>query len=114
LIKEDRFLRLINNLDLGSPIAEDDDLLYNARVELSVFGQILRDEIDIVRGTKGSGKSALYKIFATVPAGRWPRHRGRARDRGELGAHDGGTGAVRADLDERLYAALRSEHWRPV
>ena len=34
-----------------------------ARVETSVFGDLMRDRVDLVPGTKGSGKSALYRIF---------------------------------------------------
>ncbi len=54
---------LLSSLEVGSPIAEDDALLYEARVETSVFDDLLSDKIDIVKGTKGSGKSALYTIF---------------------------------------------------
>ncbi len=34
-----------------------------ARVETSVFTDLLLDRVDLVPGTKGSGKSALYRIF---------------------------------------------------
>jgi hypothetical protein len=54
---------LLRTLDLGSSIAELDDLLESARVETSVFGDLLGDRVDLVPGTKGSGKSALYRIF---------------------------------------------------
>jgi hypothetical protein len=64
IIKADEYLALLRNLDVGSPIAENDSVLYEARVELSVFGRLLRDEIDIIRGTKGCGKSALYRLYA--------------------------------------------------
>ena len=54
---------LLEVLDLGSSIAEMDNLLNAARVETSAFTDLLRDKVDLVPGTKGSGKSALFKIF---------------------------------------------------
>ncbi len=57
-------LGLLESLDIGAPVAEDDNLLFESRVETAVFSELLRDNIDIVRGTKGSGKSALYRLFA--------------------------------------------------
>ena len=54
---------LLGTLDLGSSVAEHDNLLEGARVETSAFTDILNDRVDLVPGTKGSGKSALYRIF---------------------------------------------------
>lgn len=56
-------LGLLRDLDVGSPIAEDDNLVYECRVETSTFHGLLKDEIDIVRGTKGSGKTALFRLL---------------------------------------------------
>jgi hypothetical protein len=50
-------------IDFGSSIAEQDTLLESARVETSVFTDLFNDKVDLVPGTKGSGKSALYRIF---------------------------------------------------
>jgi hypothetical protein len=55
--------RLLRGIDLGSSVAEQDELLEAARVETSVFADLLADRVDLVAGTKGSGKSALYRIF---------------------------------------------------
>jgi hypothetical protein len=55
--------QLLEALEIGAPIAEDDNLLFDARVETSAFGDVLNDRVDIVRGTKGSGKTALFRIF---------------------------------------------------
>lgn len=57
-------LSLLQSLDVGSPIAEDDDILFASRVETSVMWDLLGDRIDIVQGTKGSGKSALYQLVS--------------------------------------------------
>ena len=50
-------------MDLGSSVAEQDTLLQTARVETSVFDDLLGDRVDLIPGTKGSGKTALYRIF---------------------------------------------------
>jgi hypothetical protein len=55
--------RILSNLDLGSSVAEQDTILQTAKVETSVFSDLLNDKVDLIPGTKGSGKSALYRIF---------------------------------------------------
>jgi hypothetical protein len=55
--------QLLQDLDLGSSIAELDTLLETARVETSAFSDLLHDKVDLIPGTKGSGKSALFRIF---------------------------------------------------
>lgn len=54
---------LLSAMDLGSSVAESDGLLETARVETSVFDDLLADRVDLIPGTKGSGKTALYRIF---------------------------------------------------
>lgn len=61
--KNSEIAGILETLDLGSSIAELDGLLETARVETSAFGDIYRDAVDLVPGTKGSGKSALFRIF---------------------------------------------------
>jgi len=56
-------LRVLSNVNLGSSIAEHDSLLWDARVETSAFLDLLQDKVDLIPGTKGSGKSALYRLF---------------------------------------------------
>jgi len=55
--------RILQELDLGSSVAESDTLLETARIETSAFSDLLMDRVDLVPGTKGSGKSALFRIF---------------------------------------------------
>jgi hypothetical protein len=55
--------QLLQTLDLGSSIAELDTLLESARVETSAFSDLWHDKVDLIPGTKGSGKSALFRIF---------------------------------------------------
>lgn len=54
---------LLQILDMGSSVAESDTLLETARIETSAFADLFNDRIDLVPGTKGSGKSALFRIF---------------------------------------------------
>ncbi len=54
--------QLLRDLDLGSSVAETDSLLETARVETSAFNDLLNDRVDLVPGTKGSGKSSLFRI----------------------------------------------------
>ena len=56
-------LLLLEALDLGTSVAESDTRLETARIETSAFTDLLHDRIDLVPGTKGSGKSALFRIF---------------------------------------------------
>ncbi|MDR5726063.1 MAG: hypothetical protein RB191_01190 [Terriglobia bacterium] len=54
---------MLGSLDLGSSVAESDTVLETARIETSAFTDLLADRVDLVPGTKGSGKSALFRIF---------------------------------------------------
>ena len=54
---------LLQGVDLGYSIAEEDTLLEAARIETSAFTDLLNDRVDLIPGTKGSGKSALFRIF---------------------------------------------------
>jgi hypothetical protein len=54
---------LLQWLDLGSSVAESDTRLEAARIETSAFSDLLNDRVDLIPGTKGSGKSALFRIF---------------------------------------------------
>lgn len=61
--KNKDLLQLIPGIDLGSSVAELDTLLETARVETSVFNDLFYDRVDLIPGTKGSGKTALFRIF---------------------------------------------------
>jgi len=63
LIKHSIAADLLRTLDLGSSIAEQDTLLETTKVETSAFSDLLSDKVDLIPGTKGSGKSALFRIF---------------------------------------------------
>jgi hypothetical protein len=54
---------MLASLDLGSSVAESDTVLETARIETSAFTDLLADRVDLIPGTKGSGKSALFRIF---------------------------------------------------
>ena len=67
--------RLLNMVDIGSSVAESDTLLESARVETSVFDDLLGDRVDLIPGTKGSGKTALYRIFVDFLSDHLLKHR---------------------------------------
>ena len=54
---------LLAGLDLGSAVAESDNLLETARVETSVFDDLLADRVDLIPGTKGSGKTLFTEFL---------------------------------------------------
>ncbi|MBC2735304.1 MAG: hypothetical protein HF981_13175 [Desulfobacteraceae bacterium] len=54
---------ILHNIKLGSSVAEFDDILNVARVDTSAFSDIFNDNVDLIPGTKGSGKTALFRIF---------------------------------------------------
>jgi hypothetical protein len=55
---------LLDQFDIGASTAEKDPLLESAKIETQEFHDLyLYDRIDIVRGIKGSGKTALYRLF---------------------------------------------------
>ncbi|MDE2142457.1 MAG: hypothetical protein KGL74_10915 [Elusimicrobia bacterium] len=56
----EELIQLLNRIDLGGSIAEQDTLLEAARVETSVFADLWNDRVDLIPGTKGSGKSSLW------------------------------------------------------
>src|SRR5437879_9686775 len=62
--QQDKQLKeLLMKCYLGSSVAESDNLLQVARIENSAFADLVSDRVDLVPGTKGSGKSALFRIF---------------------------------------------------
>lgn len=56
---------LLNTLDWGNPVAEDDDLS-RYFVKIGTFDELTSDKVDLVLGTKGSGKTALLKFLLDV------------------------------------------------
>jgi len=58
------FEKLINAFNLGTSTAEKDPLLPSAQIRTQEFYDLWQyDRIDIVRGIKGAGKTALYRVF---------------------------------------------------
>ena len=61
--KNRKILEILRGLDLGSSVAEQDNLLETARIDTSAFNDLVEDHVDLIPGTKGSGKTALYRII---------------------------------------------------
>lgn len=75
LMKNTEAAELLADLDLGSGVAETDNLLEAARIETSVFDDLIADRVDLIPGTKGSGKTALYRILVDFLPDTLLRHR---------------------------------------
>jgi hypothetical protein len=54
-----KILELLRQLDLGVSVAEQDNLLEAARIDTSAFADLVEDRVDLISGSKGSGKTAL-------------------------------------------------------
>ena len=54
---------LLKALDLGSSVAEFDDALDRYFIETEAFTALALDKADIIAGEKGTGKTALYRVF---------------------------------------------------
>ncbi|MDO3107363.1 P-loop ATPase, Sll1717 family [Mycobacteroides abscessus] len=55
---------VLQALDLGSSVAEHDELLRQHFVETSTFKQVLQGKKDVVAGDKGTGKTAIFRILS--------------------------------------------------
>lgn len=59
-------IELLKSISFGAPVAEDEiSDLANYFVQTDQWDRISRGEIDIVRGDKGAGKSAIYSLLVT-------------------------------------------------
>ena len=57
-------LKLLKQLSFGSQVAEDEiERLQDYFVQTDQWGRIVRGDIDIIRGEKGAGKSAIYLLL---------------------------------------------------
>jgi hypothetical protein len=54
---------LLRQLDLGNSVAEFDEALEHHFVETEAFDALVRDRADLIAGEKGTGKTALYRVF---------------------------------------------------
>ena len=62
IISIETYDRVISHLNFGESVAEDDNLLQNARIETSACSELMTDKVDLITGCKGSGKTALFKL----------------------------------------------------
>src|SRR6266851_2135653 len=59
-------LDLLKQMSFGSQVAEDEvSALASYFVETNQWARIANGEIDIIRGEKGAGKSAIYSLLMT-------------------------------------------------
>lgn len=58
---------ILEALDVGASVAESDQHLASYFVATGYLADLTKDRVDIVRGAKGSGKSALLKVVGEHP-----------------------------------------------
>lgn len=56
---------LIEGLSFGQRVAEDEPSLEDYFVETPLWRKIIRNEVDVVYGPKGSGKSAIFRLLTS-------------------------------------------------
>ena len=67
MIDKGKYEHLINAFDMGTSTAERDPLLPSAQILTQEFSDmVVKDRIDLVRGIKGSGKTALYRVLNII------------------------------------------------
>lgn len=54
---------LLDDIDLGHDAAENDRVLDKAFVKTEAFFRLIHDDVDLITGLKGTGKSALYRML---------------------------------------------------
>ena len=64
MLSEKQAAWLLDQFDIGASTAEKDPLLESAKIDTQEFYDLYHhDRIDIIRGIKGAGKTALYRVF---------------------------------------------------
>gem|GEM_PF-2605096 len=63
MITKENYKILIEGINLGNSVAENDDLLELARVETTMFDDVLNGKYDLISGGKGAGKTAIFKLI---------------------------------------------------
>jgi len=54
---------LLDRLEIGNSVAEFDNDLEQHFVETPTFRSLVRNDVDVVAGDKGTGKTALFRIL---------------------------------------------------
>ncbi|MDD2807134.1 MAG: hypothetical protein PHW95_01255 [Patescibacteria group bacterium] len=58
--------KIIQDIQVGNSVAENDFLLDDARVDTPIFLDVWNDKYDIIPGRKGAGKTAMFKILSSL------------------------------------------------
>lgn len=62
MIRKEEYKDLIESLNIGANVAEQDVFLEEAKVETPIFNDFLNDKIDFILGSKGSGKTSIFRL----------------------------------------------------
>jgi len=65
-IEKNQYKDILNDLNVGNSVAEQDSILEAARVETPTFDGVLNDRYDFIIGRKGAGKTAIFKILNII------------------------------------------------
>lgn len=74
-IEKNQYKEILEELDVGNSVAEQDSILEVARVETPIFDSVLNDRYDIILGRKGAGKTAMFKILNIFGEGMLTRNK---------------------------------------
>ncbi|MDQ5808352.1 MAG: hypothetical protein M3320_06715 [Actinomycetota bacterium] len=62
-VTRDDTRKVLGNLKFGSGVAEHEQHLKDYFLRTSLYKRVVNDELDLVRGVKGSGKSAMFRYL---------------------------------------------------
>ncbi|MDP1845717.1 MAG: hypothetical protein Q8L09_03110 [Candidatus Moranbacteria bacterium] len=66
MIRKEEYKDLIDSLDIGASVAEQDRFLEQAKVSTPIFEDFIADKIDFVLGSKGSGKTSIFRLTQAI------------------------------------------------
>lgn len=55
--------QIVGSLDLGKSVAEFDEDLERYFIETNTFREFINDQVDVIAGDKGTGKTAIYRFI---------------------------------------------------
>lgn len=66
MIRKEEYKDLIESLNIGANVAEQDLFLEQAKVETPILNDFLADKIDFILGSKGSGKTSIFRLTQAI------------------------------------------------
>lgn len=66
MIRKEQYNDLMESLQVGANVAEQDSFLEQAKVETPILSDFLADKIDFILGSKGSGKTSIFRLTQAI------------------------------------------------